>query len=90
MSNSQPLSIIFSQIPRELSSIMKKNLATIAIVGENIKQSHNLDNQLYKALEINNIKIFAYSPASSKINIAISVKADDLHKAMSLTHNFFF
>lgn len=69
---------------------IENNLATIAIVGENIKQSHNLDNQLYKALEINNIKIFAYSPASSKINIAISVKADDLHKAMSLTHNFFF
>ncbi len=69
---------------------IESNLATIAVVGENIKHNPNLANQLYRILELNEIKILAYSEANSKINIAVVVKMQDQDNAMTIIHDYLF
>lgn len=68
----------------------EKELATIAIVGDNMKQTTGTAGKLFNALGRNNINIIALAQGSSETNISCVVKRADLRKALNCIHESFF
>lgn len=68
----------------------EKNLATVAIVGDNMKQTTGTAGKLFNALGRNNINIIALAQGSSETNISFVVKRDNLRKALNSIHESFF
>lgn len=68
----------------------EKDLATIAIVGDNMKQATGTAGKLFNALGRNNINIIALAQGSSETNISCVVKKADLRKALNSIHESFF
>ena len=68
----------------------EKDLATIAIVGDNMKQTTGTAGKLFNALGRNNINIIALAQGSAETNISCVVKRVDLRKALNCIHESFF
>jgi len=68
----------------------EKDLATIAIVGDNMKQTTGTAGKLFNALGRNNINIIALAQGSAETNISCVVKRADLRKALNCIHESFF
>lgn len=74
-----------------ISSITaEKDLSTIAIVGDNMKQNTGTAGKLFNALGRNNINIIALAQGSAETNISCVVKRADLRKALNSVHESFF
>ena len=68
----------------------EKDLSTIAIVGDNMKQTTGTAGKLFNALGRNNINIIALAQGSAETNISCVVKRADLRKALNCIHESFF
>jgi aspartokinase/homoserine dehydrogenase 1 len=69
---------------------IEKDLAIIAIVGENMKQTPGVSGKLFHALGRNGINVRAIAQGSSEYNISVIISANDLAKALNAVHDGFF
>ena len=74
-----------------ISSISsEKDLAIIAIVGDNMKRNTGTAGKLCNSLGRNNINIVALAQGSSETNISFVVSKGNLRKALNCIHGSFF
>ena len=65
-------------------------LATVAIVGENMKGNPGLAGQLFDVLGRNGINVIAAAQGASETNISLVVRKDYLRKTLNVIHDSFF
>ncbi|QJD96407.1 bifunctional aspartate kinase/homoserine dehydrogenase I [Mucilaginibacter robiniae] len=70
--------------------VIEGNLAILAIVGENMKQTPGMSGRLFNALGRNGVNVRAIAQGSSEYNISVIISATDLAKAMNAVHDAFF
>jgi aspartokinase/homoserine dehydrogenase 1 len=70
--------------------LIESNLAVLAIVGENMKQTPGMSGRLFHALGRNGINVRAIAQGSSEYNISVIISAHDLAKAVNAVHDAFF
>jgi aspartokinase/homoserine dehydrogenase 1 len=70
--------------------VIEKNLAILAVVGENMKQTPGMSGKLFHALGRNGINVRAIAQGSSEYNISVIISAGDLSKALNAVHDAFF
>jgi aspartate kinase len=66
------------------------DLATVAIVGENMKGNPGLAGQLFGVLGRNGINVIAAAQGASETNISLVVRKDYLRKTLNVIHDSFF
>ena len=75
----------------EISPIhAEKNLATIAIVGENMKHTPGIAGKLFGTLGRNGISVIACAQGASETNISFVVDSKYLRKSLNVIHDSFF
>lgn len=75
----------------EISEIKPEpNLATVAIVGENMKQSTGIAGKLFNTLGRNGINVIACAQGASETNISFVIDLKNLRKALNVIHDSFF
>lgn len=65
-------------------------LATIAIVGENMKHAAGIAGRLFGTLGRSGISVIACAQGASETNISFVVKAEFLRKSLNVLHDSFF
>jgi aspartokinase/homoserine dehydrogenase 1 len=70
--------------------VIEKNLAILAVVGENMKQTPGMSGKLFHALGRNGVNVRAIAQGSSEYNISVIISAQDLSKALNAVHDAFF
>ena len=65
-------------------------LATVAVVGENMKGNPGLAGQLFGVLGRNGINVIAAAQGASETNISLVIRKDYLRKTLSVIHDSFF
>jgi len=68
----------------------EKNLATVAIVGENMKSETGIAGRLFNTIGRNGITVKAITQGASETNISFVIDSRDLRKAISVIHDSFF
>jgi aspartokinase/homoserine dehydrogenase 1 len=68
----------------------EKNLALVAIVGENIPAEPSVAAKLFAALGQHGISVVAITQSASALNISATINRRDLHRAVNLIHDVFF
>ena len=66
------------------------NLATVAIVGENMKHTTGIAGKLFNTLGRNGISVIACAQGASETNISFVIELKDLRKALNVIHDSFF
>src|SRR6201996_8340290 len=66
------------------------NLAVLAVVGENMKQTPGVSGKLFHALGRNGVNVRAIAQGSSEYNISVIISSGDLAKALNAVHDAFF
>ncbi len=66
------------------------NLATVAIVGENMKHTTGIAGKLFNTLGRNGISVIACAQGASETNISFVIEHKDLRKALNVIHDSFF
>ena len=66
------------------------DLATIAIVGENMKHTPGIAGKLFNTLGRNGINVISCAQGASETNISFVIKKDSLRKALNVIHDSFF
>ena len=75
----------------EISDITPEpNLATVAIVGENMKHSTGIAGKLFNTLGRNGINVIACAQGASETNISFVIELKNLRKALNVIHDSFF
>ena len=75
----------------EISPVVAEmNLATIAIVGENMKHTPGIAGKLFGTLGRNGISVIACAQGASETNISFVVEAKLLRKSLNVIHDSFF
>ena len=75
----------------EISDITpERDLATVAIVGENMKHTPGIAGKLFNTLGRNGINVIACAQGASETNISFVIKLDSLRKALNVIHDSFF
>ena len=75
----------------EISPVVAEmNLATIAIVGENMKHTPGIAGKLFGTLGRNGISVIACAQGASETNISFVVEAKSLRKSLNVIHASFF
>ena len=69
---------------------VETGLATIAIVGENMKQTPGIAGKLFGCLGRSGISIIACAQGASETNISFVVKSEFLRKSLNVIHDSFF
>lgn len=69
---------------------IEKDLAILAVVGENMKETPGVSGKLFHALGRNGVNVRAIAQGSSEYNISVIVSAGDLAKALNAVHDAFF
>jgi len=69
---------------------IEKDLAILAVVGENMKETPGVSGKLFHALGRNGVNVRAIAQGSSEYNISVIVSASDLAKALNAVHDAFF
>ncbi len=68
----------------------ERNLATVAIVGENMKHTPGIAGKLFGTLGRNGINVIACAQGASETNISFVVAVESLRKTMNVIHDSFF
>lgn len=66
------------------------DLATVAVVGENMKQTPGIAGKLFNTLGRNGINVIACAQGASETNISFVIKSENLRKALNVIHDSFF
>jgi aspartokinase/homoserine dehydrogenase 1 len=66
------------------------NLSTVAIVGENMRQTPGIVGKLFQTLGRNGINVVACAQGGQETNISFVVKAELLRKTLNVIHDSFF
>ncbi len=69
---------------------LERDLATIAIVGENMKHTPGIAGKLFGTLGRNGISVIACAQGASETNISFVVESKYLRKSMNVIHDSFF
>ena len=72
------------------AAIAEKDLAIIALVGDNMKSHQGLSGKMFSTLGKNNVNIRVISQGASERNISAVIKKDDVKKALNALHEEFF
>lgn len=72
----------------EISS--QTDLATVAIVGENMKHAVGTAGKLFNTLGRNGISVIACAQGASETNISFVIEHNNLRKALNVIHDSFF
>ncbi|MDR0683213.1 MAG: bifunctional aspartate kinase/homoserine dehydrogenase I [Dysgonamonadaceae bacterium] len=68
----------------------EKNLATVAIVGENMKRTPGIAGKLFGTLGRSGISVIACAQGASETNISFVIQSEYLRKALNSIHDSFF
>lgn len=68
----------------------ERDLATVAIVGENMKHTPGIAGKLFNTLGRNGINVIACAQGASETNISFVIALDSLRKALNVIHDSFF
>ncbi len=75
----------------EISPIQaERDLATVAIVGENMKHTPGIAGKLFGTLGRNGINVIACAQGASETNISFVVDGKSLRKSLNVIHDSFF
>lgn len=75
----------------EINSITTEHdLATVAIVGERMKQTPGIAGKLFSILGRNGINVIACAQGASETNISFVTSKESLRKALNVIHDSFF
>lgn len=66
------------------------DLATIAVVGENMKHTTGLAGKLFNTMGRNGINVIACAQGASETNISFVIEKRSLRKALNVIHDSFF
>jgi bifunctional aspartokinase / homoserine dehydrogenase 1 len=78
-------------IAKKLEDVtIEQDLAIIAVVGENMKQTPGVSGKLFHALGRNGVNVRAIAQGSSEYNISVIISGRDLAKALNAVHDAFF
>ncbi len=69
---------------------VEKELAIIALVGDNMKSHQGLSGKMFSALGKNNVNVRAIAQGASERNISAVINKDDVKKALNTLHEEFF
>ena len=72
------------------SAIAEKDLAIIALVGDNMKHHQGLSGKMFSTLGRNNVNIRAIAQGASERNISAVITKSDVKKALNALHEEFF
>ncbi|MDR1339228.1 MAG: bifunctional aspartate kinase/homoserine dehydrogenase I [Prevotellaceae bacterium] len=76
---------------REIDQIFAQNdLATVAIVGENMKDTPGIDARLFNTLGRNGINVIAIAQGAPQMHVSVVVNKENLQKSLSTIHDSFF
>ena len=71
-------------------TVAEKDLATVAIVGENMKRTPGIAGKLFGTLGRAGISVIACAQSASETNISFVIKLKYLRKALNSIHDSFF
>lgn len=71
-------------------ALAEKDLATVAIVGENMKRTPGIAGKLFGTLGRNGINVIACAQGASETNISFVTDLHSLRKALNVIHDSFF
>jgi len=75
----------------EINSVRaEKNLATIAVVGDNMKRIPGISGKLFGALGRSGINVIAIAQGASETNISFVIESAVLRKTLNVLHEVFF
>lgn len=75
----------------ELTGInVAQSLATVAIVGENMKHSAGIAGKLFNTLGRNGINVIACAQGATETNISFVIERSNLQKTLNVIHDSFF
>ena len=75
----------------EISNIIaERDLATVAIVGENMQHTPGIAGRLFNTLGRNGINVIACAQGASETNISFVIEYGSLRKALNVIHDSFF
>ena len=69
---------------------IEKNLAIIALVGDNMKSHPGISGKMFGAIGRNGVNVRAIAQGSSERNISAVISARDVKKAVNVLHEEFF
>lgn len=69
---------------------LESNLATVAIVGENMKHTPGIAGKLFGTLGRSGISVIACAQGASETNISFVVESKYLRKSLNVIHDSFF
>ena len=69
---------------------LESNLATVAVVGENMKHTPGIAGKLFGTLGRNGISVIACAQGASETNISFVVESKSLRKTLNVIHDSFF
>ena len=90
------VSVLNKEFEREIAmgEICEANaehdLATVAIVGENMKHTPGIAGKLFNILGRNGISVIACAQGASETNISFVIELGSLRKALNVIHDSFF
>ncbi|MEZ2414798.1 bifunctional aspartate kinase/homoserine dehydrogenase I [Muriicola sp. E247] len=70
--------------------IHEKDLAIIALVGDQMKNHQGLSGKMFSTLGKNNVNIRAIAQGASERNISAVIRKEDVKKALNTLHEAFF
>lgn len=69
---------------------VERNLATVAVVGENMKRSTGIAGKLFNTVGRNGINVIACAQGAAQTNISFVVDRKSLTKTLNVIHDSFF
>jgi aspartokinase/homoserine dehydrogenase 1 len=90
------VSILRNEFDKELSMgeinsiTAEHDLATVAIVGERMRQTPGIAGKLFRILGQNGINVIACAQGASETNISFVTTKESLRKAINVIHDSFF
>ncbi len=69
---------------------LESNLATVAVVGENMKHTPGIAGKLFGTLGRSGISVIACAQGASETNISFVVESKSLRKTLNVIHDSFF
>ncbi|MDR1810890.1 MAG: bifunctional aspartate kinase/homoserine dehydrogenase I, partial [Prevotella sp.] len=70
--------------------LLERDLATVSIVGENMKYTPGIAGKLFETLGRGGISVVACAQGASEVNISFVIKNKYLRKALNSIHDSFF
>jgi len=70
--------------------LLERDLATVAIVGENMKYTPGIAGKLFETLGKSGISVIACAQGASEVNISFVIRNKYLRKALNSIHDSFF